>query len=375
MLKKILFVHHAGGMSGASRSLAFLINNLDRTKYTPIVWMMRGGETYQLLKATGALIIVNKSKWLQPFDGTTVSGMSLELFLKNLIGLFPTYLAARKIIKKINPDVIHLSTTCLFHFAFAAKRISKDIKVISHIREPLLPNIFGKILLKANSKYVDKFIAICQNDARPFIEYGQDVKIVFNFVNLKDYNKDLNVRVRVRQKLELTDNFIMVSSFARVAPSNGILDLIQIAKLCRKNPNIIFFVFGYAGTTKYEREVREQSPDNVKLMPIVRNVAEYMNATDILLSPFKTPHFSRAIVEASAIGIPTIASNVASQNELLVDKLTGYLYDSNEDAAQKIMKLSYDKKIRIEMGINALQFAKDNFDSQKNSLETFKAYD
>ncbi|QVY67329.1 glycosyltransferase [Polaribacter sp. Q13] len=376
MKKKVLYIHHSGAMGGAPRSLAFLINELDKSIYEPIVWMMRDGVARDLFIEAGAEVIFNKSKFLQPFHGTTVSGMNFVLFLKNIIGYFPTYFEGKKVIKKIKPDIIHLSTTCLFQFAKAAFKINKKIKVISHVREPLLPNFFGKILLKQNQKYVDQFVAISKNDAKPFLSTKDNVAVIYNFVNINKYNFNELTRNSYRSKLNISnDNILLISYFARVSEENGVSNILKIAKDLEEYNDIKFAIFGFKNETNYEKEIGENITDNVFLIPMVNDVKEYLCASDVLLSPFIEPHFARAIVEASAIGIPSIVSNVDSQNELIKNNNTGILYNTIDEAKEAILFFYKDRHIMKKYGNNARLFAEEVFSAKLNSQRTTSLYD
>lgn len=375
MKKKILYIHHAGDMGGAPRSMAYLIARIDKAKYDVTVWVMNNGPVVPMFKDLGVNVIVSNTKWHKPFHGTTVSGMSVKVFFKNILGYLPTYFFAKKLIKQTKPDLIHLTTSCLFHFAKAAKTVNPKIKVISHVREPLLPNFFGNILLKMNAKYVDRFVAISHNDAAPFVKNNNDVTVINNFVNVNEYAKNEETRRKVRKELKIADNEIMVSYFARVSEANGTLDLIKMANMLLANKQIKFFIFGFENDSAYDRLVKQEAKENVYFMPMVTNVSDYLCASDLLLSPFTTPHFSRAIVEAAATGIPSIATNVNSQNELIKDNETGYLYKGNKTGADKILKLATDHNLRALYGVNARKFAEEKFDAVKNAELTFKCYD
>ncbi|PWB24555.1 glycosyltransferase family 4 protein [Flavobacterium sp. HTF] len=374
MKKKILYIHHGGAMGGAPKSVFYLIDSIDKSKYDVIIWVMRNGPVVPMFQKLGIPVLISDSKWHQPFHGTTVSGMSFMIFLKNILGYFPTYFFAKKLIKEIQPDVIHLTTTCLFHFGRASKKVSKKTLVVSHVREPLLPNFFGNILLKMNSSSVDKFIAISNNDAAPFVQNGNDVTVINNFVNVGEYVKSESVRKEKRDELGVLDDEILVSYFARVSPSNGTLDLINIAESLFSHKKIKFFIFGFENDTPYAKEVKEKAFSNVFFMPMISNVADYLCASDMLISPFKTAHFSRAIVEAASIGIPSIATNVGSQNELIINNVTGFLYTENNEAIEKILNLSNNKPLRTLLGENARKFAEEKFDAKKNAELTFNCY-
>jgi glycosyltransferase involved in cell wall biosynthesis len=374
MKKKILYVHHSGVMGGAPRSLAFLVNELDFNQFDPVIWMMRDGKARKLFEETNAKVICNKKKIVQPFNGTTVSGINLKTAVKNFLGFIPTYFYAKKLIKEVNPDIIHLSTTCLFAFAKAAKVVNKDIKVICHVREPLLNNFFGKLLLYGNINHVDKFIAISKNDAKPFLEKKKNTSIIYNFVNIDDYKFDVTIRNEYRKRLDIKENnTLVISFFARVCESNGVLELLSVAR--KTNNNIKFFVFGFKGETEYEKRVEELKPDNVILMPMTNNVKEFMMATDLVISPFTQPHFSRSIVEASSMGIPSIVSNIGSQNELLIDKETGFLYETNDEAVSLIENIYNNRELLNVMGQKARAFAEQHFSAKKNAKLTFQNYD
>jgi len=54
--KKVLFIHHAGVMGGATKSLHGLIMHLDRRRYQPIVYVLRPNpNVVDYLKSDGSL--------------------------------------------------------------------------------------------------------------------------------------------------------------------------------------------------------------------------------------------------------------------------------------------------------------------------------
>jgi hypothetical protein len=126
MAHKILYIHHAGELGGAPKSLSILIDGLNQKKYKPFVFMLINGPAKKLFTRVNAKVIVSKNR-LFAFHGTTVSGMNFRLFVKNVLYLIPNFFAAYRVIKSVRPTIVHLNTSCLFVYAMVAKLLFKDI--------------------------------------------------------------------------------------------------------------------------------------------------------------------------------------------------------------------------------------------------------
>ncbi|GAA4109742.1 hypothetical protein GCM10022393_06490 [Aquimarina addita] len=358
-------------MGGAPKSLAYLIQGLDKRKYEPIVLCIKNGPVVDLFRASGAEVVV-KNKKMFPFHGTTVSGMSFMLFVKNIIGALITLFRAPFILKKINPDIIHLNTTCLFMFALVSKKfVNKNTPVVSHIREPLLPNFFGSILRFFNEKYVDKLIAISEFDASCFKQTRP--VIIPNFVNFDLYIKK---KSDLRAKLGIAKEDIVFTFLSRISPSNGALELARTAKEI-KSKIFHFLMVGYDKEDKsiYNNNVKSFASSNIHFVEMQNDVKEVLSITDVLVSPFTEPHFSRAVIEAGALQIPSIISNVGGLNEQVIHNTTGLIYELYNDKGlfDEINKME-DKKLREYLGKNAYEFAYTNFNSKFNIPKTVEVY-
>jgi glycosyltransferase involved in cell wall biosynthesis len=97
--------------------------------------------------------------------------------------------------------------------------------------------------------------------------------------------------------------------------------------------------------------------------------------------PSKDESFGVAAVEASATGLPVVASNVGGIPEVVVDNVTGYLVEKKnmEKLAEAIEKLIHDPRLRLEMGKAGREFVereyvwKDNLVAMKNLYEKILA--
>ena len=373
--KKILYINHAGRMGGSVKSLAYLIKGLDKKKYIPVVLNIKDGPVVDLFKKAGAYVIVEDNT-LKCFHGTTVSGMSFKMFIKNIVGLFYTAFFSKRILQEINPDIIHLNTTCMFPIAYFAKKYLPGVKVVSHVREPLLPNFFGKILKYGNLKTIDNFVAISRNDAKPFMGGTAPVEVVHNFV---DFNKYKKVDTNLREELGIGKDDIVFTYLSRIQKVNGTMELLEAAKLLVKEKNIKILIVGddKVDTESYTYDYRKIEVSNVIKLDIQSDVIPVLSITDVLVSPFTSPHFSRAVVEAGALSVPSIVSDVNSLNEQVINNKTGLIYDyaNVEELAESIKLLALEKKMREKMGAEAYKFIHSNFNAEFNVKKTLKAYE
>jgi glycosyltransferase involved in cell wall biosynthesis len=376
-LKKILYVQHSGGMGGAPRSLSFIINNLGE-EFIPYLYLINKGPNYELFKNTintNNIFIGGKLSF--PFHGSEVANPNFRMTINNFLGVLPTYFEAKKIIKRIKPDIIHINSSCMFVFAMAAKKINKNIKVITHIREPILKGIKGYFLKKYTKKYSDYVIAISKNDLKSLGELKIKSKVIYNSIDItKPRYNNFNY---LNKKLGISNDSIIFSTLCRIHKSNGIKELIKVAKkIVNENLKFHFVIVGfYENLTAYEHEVKEmvEGQNNIHLLNFTSKVEEIISSSDVIISPFLTPHFSRMVIEASALSKPTIASNVNSQNELVVHNETGFLYNNLNELESYILTLGENEKKRNVFGKNARVMAENNFDTQKNNESLFKIYE
>lgn len=377
-MKKILYVHHAGELGGAPKSLALLISNLNKDKYKPIVLMIKDGPARNLFIKAGAEVIVDSR--LGAFHGTTVSGMSLRLFLNNIVYLPTTWYFGKKIIKKVKPDLVHLNTTCLFQYAKISKKLNNNVPVVTHVREPLLNSIFGKILKIMNYRYVDSYIAIEEYDLSKMKTKNKLTKVIYNAVDFNKYNSKIKSDV-LMQDIKASNNDVIFLYLARVVKSNGLLKMIKDINALNLNEKFKFAIVGlnYEKENYYEKQIINEAKknSNIHLFKFRSDIPKVIASSDVVIVPFIEPHFSRAVIEAAAIGIPSVVSNVKGLDELVVDDETGYIYDlDNKNKLLEILnKIGDNHELRSRLGERAESRARKEFDAEINARRTEEVYE
>ena len=263
--KTILYIHHDLGNSGASRSLSFLLDKLDTSKFIAKIHCIFDGPVLELFRHRPVELIFRKS--IFPFHGSTVSGMSLELFIRNIIRVPQTFISAFKMIRKHKPDLLHLNSSCLFVVAMAAKLVNRNIKIVCHVREPLLTySISAFIIRYMNYFFVDHFIAIDHFSGNS-MKTKDNIRIIYNAVNFEDYHPGINSKI-IRNEFKLTQNDVVFLYLARISKSNGALQLVKVANnLTKHYPQFHFVLAGFqeASINKYESKVLANITSNANI--------------------------------------------------------------------------------------------------------------
>lgn len=158
---------------------------------------------------------------------------------------------------------------------------------------------------------------------------------------------------------------------------------IKAVKLVKKNIDEIKLILAGNAETNYLKiifnEVRLNNlNDSVDYLGILsRNeIIEIYKKSSIVYLFSKQEVQPMAIIEAMAVGIPVIASNIKSIQYLVKDGVTGYLVDPNDSKtiAKYTIDLLRDSKKRSLMGQNANKIAENLFDVDRIVKQTLKMY-
>lgn len=381
-MKKILYIHHGKGLGGAPLSLLYLIQNLDKTKYDPIVLFLHDSEVIDLYKKSGIKIagIVG----LEDFPHTKIywyRWYHAKYFSRAVLDTLKTsFYVANRWLKKINPDVVHLNTSSLTAWAKVAKK--NNIPVVMHVREPLSDGYFGVrrgFVRRRVGKYSDFIVPISQNDARPWAKNSK-VSVVYNAVDQQKFDKNLDRNIFL-QKYNLKKDDPRILFLGGLSKEKGTLVLFKIfEQVVTLLPDAKLIVAGYFNLKRVSMfSFKKFSPSqayNSKVFKILKKIknniiftgpindVEFALAScDVMLNPFTVGHFSRPVIEAGFMAKPVIASKLPPLDELVVHGVTGYLIDTDDIGAwvEKVYALLTNKKLNEQLGKNAYDLCVKNF--------------
>lgn len=102
---------------------------------------------------------------------------------------------------------------------------------------------------------------------------------------------------------------------------------------------------------------------------------DFYNLADLFLFPSQKEGFGMPVIEVGACGVPSIASNVSSLKELVINGKTGYLAKFNDinDWKNKIEELLSNESLRKKMGQKAQKFSQ-NFSWDKTAKKQIAIY-
>jgi len=106
-------------------------------------------------------------------------------------------------------------------------------------------------------------------------------------------------------------------------------------------------------------------------------LASYYRASDVYIHAVRAETFGLVLAEASACGVPVVATDVGGIPEVIQDGKTGLLtpIGDPETMASKICQLIVDGDLRTTMGENAAAFAKSRFDINQQAARYLDWYE
>lgn len=391
-MKNILYVHHGRGIGGAPLSLLYLIRGLDRSRFIPTVLCIHESEAAELFRREGIETIVDER--MSDFSHTNVlwyPWWQLPKILLRLLQFPRTYFRARALLRDRPVDIIHLNTSTLTAFGMAGRAAGK--RVVWHIREPLQKGYTGfrrMLIRRVIHRSADLILPICRYDGEQLIA-SPSIRVVYNFIDFAQFDATIDGG-RVRQQLGIAADTPVALMLGGVNPIKGTKEYIAAAvDVLRTHPEAVFLVAGpmpegsfrnrLNGLRAYNgavmKRAKEASPDRIRFLGVRTDIPELLAASDVLCFPSTVPHFARPVIEASAMGLSVIASDLGGPQELVRNGETGYLVPSRNSSAiaEKLRTLFDDASLRKRLGAAGIAYAQEHFDAEVNTRRVLEYYD
>ena len=220
-----------------------------------------------------------------------------------------------------------------------------------------------------------KVITLSQTEAEQYRVMGvpeEKIAVIPNGIDLSEYD-DLPPKNSFKKKLGIDDNKKIILYLGRIHRIKGIDVLVKaFAKVIEKWDDVRLVVVGpddgYLGELEALIKALKIEDNALILGPLYGNnkLKAYIDA-DVYVLPSRYEIFGMTVLEAYACGKPVVASRLGGLMDLVVDGVTGYLFEPGdvEQLAKYILSLINDSNRAEGMGLIGKQFVKENFTIEK----------
>lgn len=290
---------------------------------------------------------------------------------------------------RINPDLVHFAGLQLegFFVLEALKKAGIDntlLAIHGSTSEAIELAYWKKIVLKFLERQTVKQAKYCfavsdYVNSWPMTQAGGNcLGVAYNMLGSRNLIQD---RGAVRSRLGIPDDAFVVVSTGRIIAEKGYDCLLPICDLLLSDgllENIYFLIVGdgnYLSSLSREVGAKEYA-DHVRLLGYKKNVADYLNASDLYWTSTKHETLGCSIIEACDASLPVVASKVGGIPEIIIDGQHGHLVEVGDirGFASAIEHLYLNVGCRVAFGQQAAKHARQKFSDQAVAVQLDNFY-
>lgn len=208
------------------------------------------------------------------------------------------------------------------------------------------------------------------------------IKTLFNGIDLEEIIP-LECRDAERRKLQISESTPVVITVANIRRIKGLDVMVEAAtQVRRRRPDVLFLIAGQELEAGYSRALQSRIAHlglekNFRFLGARSDVFSLLALSDVFCLPSRSEGFSNALIEAMATGLPSVATDVGGNREVLEDGKSGFIVASEnaQALAERLTALLDDSVLARAMGKRAQTVACDRFTVQGMMKELVKVYD
>ena len=279
---------------------------------------------------------------------------------KDLVAFFQI----RRIIKEIQPDIVHTHTTKAGVLGrIAAKSISRKIKIIHTFHGHHLYGYFSQmsvILMVLVEKilcvFTDLLVADSNQVMLDLIEKGvgkgSNWKVIAPGVRIPEFIP----RARARQILNLPSEDFVICWLGRFTDiKDPLLALAALRELLHTgNHSIRMIMVGDGELLEVSKDFASVNALTVDFTGWELDPNIYLASSNLLLLTSKNEGFGMVVAEAACFGVPAVANDIGGVREFITDQVNGILTAASpKNIAEAILNLANNETFSNQLGESA----------------------
>lgn len=336
----ITFVTGQLGIGGAEKQLYLLATSLHRRGWNVSVVTLNGNAG---------------DYWETPFRE---SGLALESIAAGTPKAYRVY-AVAQLLRKHRPTIVHSWTMFANPYAALAGRIAGVRFRLGSERSNPSQSLdeLGRFWYSQCLRGLDA-IVMNSHAAMTFVNAfrpGLKTFVVHNGIEVPHAHAS-DLRAALRTEFKIPHEVPVIGCIGRLEQrKNFRLALAAAACLLNRFPNLhVVFVGEGPLRSKLEQEAYGLMPrGSIHFLGAIPRAARLVPMFDVFVFPSKDQEgMPNVLMEASAFGVPSVATRVGAVEEIIEDGKTGFTVgqDAPEPMAEKIAALLCDPTLRIAMG-------------------------
>ena len=187
-------------------------------------------------------------------------------------------------------------------------------------------------------------------------------------VDMQRFRPNSVARGAIREQLAIPEEAIVLLFLGRLNPDKGILDLAQaFAHLWLRVPTTYLLLVGpdegEMDCAVQKILANSEALSNYRRVGYTAEPENYMASADVFCLPSYREGFGSVIIEAAAVGLPAVASNIYGITDAVENGETGLLHEVKDIVAiqDALFKIVTDEKRRSQLAMKARTRASDYF--------------
>ena len=274
-------------------------------------------------------------------------------------------------IKTRNIEILHIiHNGFVFEMLPELKKRHPDLKVIvtmfndrvEYFEESVKFKDYIDVFSSDNNKVGEHYFSLVGSD--------QAIRIIPNGIDCYNtFCQDLFDREEERKLLSLSEKDIAIFFVGRLSAEKKPDVFVEAAAevvVKNKKGNIKFFIIGDGPMrASVENQISKIGSEKIQYLGYQSNIAKYLSAADIFVLSSSIEGFPLAILEAMAMKVAVIASNVGGVSDIIISGKGGFVVNpaSVDEIVEKILILESDRRLLGKMKLEAREVVEEKYSS------------
>lgn len=363
----MLYVTPVAELGGAEVVLLNVLKYHDRTRFTPIVCLLKEGSLVEDLERLGVKSI-------------TIPAGRFRSVRRTLHAVR----AMRDVLRDEDIDLV-FSNMAMGHLYGGLAALGTSVRRVWFQHSIFSGQAVDRLaaMIPADRIYVNSEASLkAFHHLRP---RAKRVQLIYPGLDTRTPTAEES-RFLLRREFGIPDDALLVAMVARFQEWKGQLVFIEAAaEICRQESNVRFIVVGDT-THGLEPNYKAQIESLIIKLGLSRSVIlagwrndvpAILNAVDVLVHPPTAAEpFGLAVIEALYQGKPVVVSNCGGLTEIVADGVTGFLVPPGDakGLAERILLLLSDEALRRQMGGRGRELVLERFTMPRMIKELEESY-